>query len=287
MPPEVVLIVGADGMIGSALAQALPKAGWSLLETTRRPESAGGRRLFFDLSEPAAPVPLPDPPSLAFLCAGVTSVEACERDPKATEKINVTHTLMLARRLIGLGTRIVFLSTNIVFNGSKPQAGIDDEPDPKSEYGRQKLAVERELLGLDGSSAVVRLTKVLGPRPPLFMEWVRRLRAGQAIEPFRDKVMAPVPLPFVVDVLLRLGERGPGGILQVSGPRDVTYYEIAAHIAGQVGADPGLVRPIDGKGKVLAAGLAPVHTTLDTRRLRAEFGLEPPDIWPTIEWSLT
>lgn len=282
-----VFIAGADGMIGSALARMLATSGRTLFTTTRRRDSAGPGRIFLDLSQDPAGLPLPDSVSVAYLCAGATSVEACEKDPASTGAVNVTHTLTLARRLIERNARVVYFSTNIVFDGTKPFAGPDDEPRPRSEYGRQKLAVEQSLLRTSPESVVVRLTKVLGPRPAIFMEWMRRLRVGETVEPFRDKVMAPVPLPFVIEALGRLLENRLGGILQISGPRDVTYDAIAYRLAERIGAAPGLIRPITGRGTRLAPDLAPAHTTLDTRRLQADLGMVPPDAWPTIEWSLT
>lgn len=280
------LIVGADGMIGRALAEALTKDHQAVTETTRRPGTTGSRRILLDLSSDPSAVPLPAPLSIAYLCAAATSVEECERDPEGTAKVNVDHTLALARRVTALGARLVFLSTNIVFDGRKGFAKAEDAATPRSAYGRQKLAVERELLTLNPAHSIVRLTKVLGPKPPLFLEWVRRLRSGLPVEPFRDKVMSPVPLPFVIDVLRRLGDGNHGGILQVSGSRDVTYAEIAFHLASQVGAPASLVRPVDGRSRLLDPALAPDHTTLDTGRLESDLGMRPPDVWQTIDGSL-
>jgi dTDP-4-dehydrorhamnose reductase len=282
-----VLIVGADGMIGRALAEALTTDNRTIFETTRRPGAAGTRRILLDLASDPSDVPLPDPLSVAYLCAAVTSVQDCERDPEGTARINVVHTLALARRLNQRGARLVFLSTNIVFDGLKGFARAEDAAAPRCVYGRQKLAVEQELLRLNRANSIVRLTKVLGPNPPLFLEWLRRLRSGQPVEPFRDKVMSPVPLSFVIEVLRRLGDGNQGGILQVSGSRDVAYADIALHLALRVGAPSSLVRPVDGRTRLADAALAPDHTTLDTGRLERDLGLRAPDVWQTIDGSLT
>lgn len=281
-----VLIVGADGMIGRALAEALTRDNRTVTETTRRPGAAGPRRMLLDLSADPSTAALPDAVSVAYLCAAVTSVQQCERDPEGTAKVNVDHTLDLARRLTERGARVVFLSTNIVFDGRTAFARAEDATAPDCAYGRQKLAVERELLRLSRAHTIVRLTKVLGPKPALFLEWLRRLEAGQPVEPFRDKVMSPVPLSFVTEVLRRLGDGGHGGIFQVSGSRDVTYAEIALHLAARVGAPAGLVRPVDGRTRLLEASLAPDHTTLDTGRLERDLGMRTPDVWQTIDGSL-
>jgi len=281
-----VLIVGADGMIGRALADVLTTDGHAVFATTRRPGAAGPRRIPLDLSADPSTAALPESVSVAYLCAAVTSVQQCERDPEGTAKVNVDHTLALARRLTDQGARVVFLSTNIVFDGRQDFAKPEDATAPHSAYGRQKLAVEQGLLRLNRAHSIVRLTKVLGPKPALLLDWVRRLQAGEPIEAFRDKVMSPVPLSFVTEVLRRLGDGTHGGIFQVSGPRDVTYVEIALHLAARVGAPASLVRPVDGRAKLLEASLAPDHTTLDTGRLERDLGMRPPDVWQTIDGSL-
>jgi dTDP-4-dehydrorhamnose reductase len=284
---ERALVVGADGLIGSALAGALARAGTPALATTRRREHAGADRLFLDLADKPQKWPRLEEVSVAYLCAGATSVEKCERDPAGTARVNVAGTLALAQRLRALGAFVVFLSTNIVFDGSSARARATDEPSPRSEYGRQKLAVERGLLRAAPPAAVVRLTKVLGPKPPLFMGWLERLRAGRAVEPFADKVMAPVPLPFAVDALLRVGGKRLAGVTQVSGPEDASYADIARFLAKNAGVDSALVRPVAARGEKLAPALAPAHTALDTSRLQGELGMNPPDIWSTIAWSIS
>ena len=52
------------------------------------------------------------------------------------------------------------------------------------------------------------------------------------------------------------------------------------------GAPASLVRPVDGRAKLLEASLAPDHTTLDTGRLERDLGMRPPDVWQTIDGSL-
>jgi len=74
-------------------------------------------------------------------------------------------------------------------------------------------------------------------------------------------------------------EQRPAGVMQVSGPRDVAYQDVALHIARRVGADEALVQPQDSSEAGLPPIFAPRYTTLDTTRLQRELGLIPPDAW--------
>jgi dTDP-4-dehydrorhamnose reductase len=228
----------------------------------------------------------PEIPDVTYLCAAVTSLEKCRQDPGCTARINVDAVSDLAAKLAGQGSFLVFCSTNQVFDGLHPLVSENGSVDPKTEYGRQKAEAERRILALGAGASVVRLTKVLGSRVPLFDTWREDLNAGRPIHPFLDMVMAPIPLAGAVSVLRLVADRRLQGVLQVSAAQDVTYAEAAALSARRLRADLSLVRPIRAAESGTYSEYLPAHTTLSTERLRREFGILPPDpVW-TIEQSL-
>ena len=280
---DVSLVVGADGLIGRALADHLIDAGKSVVETTRQPETTSQRRVFLDLTKDISDWRLPCQVSVAYLCAAVTSLERCRREPEQSAMVNVHNTVALAKVLVASSTFVVFPSTNLVYDGSIPFRKADDPVCPVTAYGRQKAEAERQLLALGNLVSVVRLTKVLRPDMPLIKEWIRALHINKAIHPFSDMVMSPVSLLFAVDVLHRIGEVRPPGIVQVSGERDVTYEQVARYIAQRIGASQDSVQPTTSKEAGVQLNAIPSYTTLDMTRLRTEFRIEPPDVWPTID----
>lgn len=265
------LVVGGDSGIGRALLAADPHA----LATSRR-----GGPLHLDLSDDPAQWQPPAGVEAAFLCAAVTAIAACERDPAGTRLLNVERTVALARRLEAAGAFVVFLSTNQVFDGSQPQRAGDSPVCPQSEYGRQKAAAER-LLG--ESVAVVRLTKVVAPDTPLFRDWAAALRAGERVRAFTDLVCAPLPLGFVARALLTIGAARAGGVWQLSGERDLSYAELARYLATQLGANAALVETASAADAGLPPSARPRHTTLDTSRWRAAFDRPIPSVWQALD----
>jgi dTDP-4-dehydrorhamnose reductase len=272
--------VGADGQIGRTLSQHLSHQGNSVIETTRRSEASNCIRL--DLADDPSSWQLPDNVSVTYLCAAVTSLDSCCQYPEESAKVNVDRTVLLARMLADRGVFVVFLSTDRVYDGSVPFRRPEDPVCPQTEYGRQKAEAERQLLSLGERVAIVRLTKVLGQNVSLLHQWVNALKNGEIIHPFSDMVMAPVPLMFSIEVLRRVAERQLSGIVQVSGSEDVSYARIAERIAEKLGVSSTLVQPSLASAAKLSLEHIPLHTTLDSTRLREELGLESPEIWLTI-----
>jgi dTDP-4-dehydrorhamnose reductase len=190
--------------------------------------------------------------------------------------VNVHGAAIVARALVAAGAFVVFLSTNQVFDGTRPQVPADAPTCPLNAYGRQKAAAEREVLAFAPCVAVVRLTKVVVGDREIFYDWQKALSAGDTIEAFTDMVLAPIPLDFTVSALAEIGRARRGGIWQISGPADIPYVEAARLIAHRVGQPENRVRAISARERGFPAHLTPRHTTLDTSRLQRELALTPP-----------
>lgn len=285
-----ILIVGADSIIGNALSNALETSGLVVFSTTRRKQNAGSQRKFFlDLADPHAndfPKHFLDNcrGGTAFILAAETSNAACADNPRHSHSVNVLGTEFIGRTLIESGMKVVFLSTNLVFDGSLPHRNADDLPCPQTEYGKQKAEAEKALLSLSSETVIVRMAKIFHKDHVLLKSWVESLRKDQKIYPFADMVVAPVSLNHVVSVLTDLIDAQVSGILQVSGPEDLTYADIARCLAMRLGAAMELVQPVNSNGQ---QGILPTFTTLDTSRVEEVLGHSSAhDVWSFLDHFL-
>jgi dTDP-4-dehydrorhamnose reductase len=269
---QSVLVVGADGTIGRCLVETFERQGIAVWSTTRQQERVNEKRIFLDLAEPVGEQPLPQI-TTAILCAGVTSLERCRQEPALTRRINVENTVALARRLVDAGVFVIFPSSNTVFDGQTAFPKATDPTNPQIEYGRQKAEAEAQLLDLGKQIAIVRFSKIFPARMSLLMNWARDLRAGQIIHPFLDCVIAPVSLRLAIDVISRVSTQQLPNITQVSAINDISYEQVARHIATKLSLDIKLIQPISYRQAGIQ--ICPRHTTLDTSRLAA-LGLDAP-----------
>ena len=230
-----------------------------------------------DLSHPERFPIFSQPLDITFLCAGIANLATCEKNPTGTSLINVDNTVAFVQSLIATGSWVVFLSTNLVFDGSLPERTADTLPSPTCEYGRQKARAEKRLLTIGPSVAVLRQTKVVHPDTEPFSTWYQALSEGKSVEAFTDKVCAPLSIQSTVTLLLALARKRPGGVLQASASRDLTYAEAATILAQHAGSDSKQVRPVLGKEQGIPDFFLPRHTTLETSRQIKDLGWVPPE----------
>jgi len=270
--PRRLLLVGGDGFVGAALRTLLPAHGFEVLATSRR----AGAPLHLDLLHPDA-FQIPANLDAALLCAAVAKPVACEEDPDGSRRINVDGPANLLPRLAAAGIRTLVLSSDKVFDGTRPMRRRDEPVCPAIPYGRQKAEMER--VALDAGAAVLRLARVVSAEMALLRGWVADLAAGRAIHPFSDMRLAPVEVTRVARLaaaILASWDHG-GGIFQASGAADVTYAEMALALAAWTGADPALVQPQPAPPAV-AGSILSRHTTLDMRRETELFGIGHPTL---------
>lgn len=265
------LIIGGDSVIGGALFKSLKSKSIPAIATSRR-ETIG----YMPLNLAAHPVSWPELPDadVAYLCAAITKLDMCESEPDITGIINVGHMKVLAEQLQKKGTFVVFLSSNHVFDGSKPYPKTTDPTCPVNEYGRQKAAFEAWLAARNQPHAILRLTKVIATQMPVIAQWETALKKIEGIEVFNDLRFSPLPLSAVLTALQQIGESRREGILHLSGTRDISYIDIANRLAQRMGVSTGLIKSVSATTKGVLPNFLPQHGTLE---MSAFEGIVMPD----------
>jgi len=228
----VILVTGASGLIGGALVEKLRSEG-AVVWAPRR-EGAGG----LDLARISS-TKFPGGISTAFLCAWHGGVAEAAQDPAETQKVNVEGNRQLIAELRLTGTRIVFLSTSLVF--ARGDTAANAQPSPCCLYAEQKVAVEAFCDAR--KDVIVRLTKVGETLLPRLTQWASTLRSGGQVAAAGHLRVAPVMLDEAAGGLAALANDFAPGIYQMSAEKDYSYRELAGLLALQVGGsvtdDPG------------------------------------------------
>ncbi len=274
----VLLLTGATGFIGRRLAADLADA-WTVVGASRSPEGPGGAVL--DLAEPASIARVFDVarPAVVVHCGAVADPDEAERDPGRARKLNVDATRALARLCGGARARLVFFSTDLVFDGEKGRYDEDDAPNPLSAYGRFKLEAEEAALTLCPGAVALRVSSCYG-RPlggrTCFVDHLRAsLAEGKPVPGFTDQWRTSTAADQLPEVVRRvLADPDLEGVFHWGGADRATRFETAVAFCRALGYDETLVHPARAADKRFLAP-RPRDASLDSARLAAALGLAP------------
>jgi len=229
------LVFGGAGFVGRHLYSALG-AGRAIATYHSTPVEGG---VYFDtasmrLRDASRSL---DGVTAAFLLHGITKLDDCARDPAGTARVNVDGMVRLIDDLVDAGIKPIYASTDAVFDGSRGGWTEEDPPNPTLTYGRQKVAVERHLLGQTAPWIIARLSKVVGSEASthsLLGEWLRQIDAGETIHCATDLVFTPTHVDDVAAALIRLADEPFSGVFNVCGPESMTRMELLQLLVEEV-----------------------------------------------------
>jgi dTDP-4-dehydrorhamnose reductase len=207
-----VVVTGAGGQLGVALAEAFPNA-------LALPRSA------WDVCGPPPPLP---PLGLVLHAAAWTDVDGAEADPAGAEAVNVAGTRNVAR----LGAPLVYYSTDYVFDGRKREPYVEsDQPAPASVYGRTKLAGEAEV----SAGWIVRTSWLFGWTGHNFVRTMLRLgRERGEVAVVDDQRGCPTFVGHLAEATRTIVGL-PHGVYHVGAAGDCTWADFAEAIFAEAG----------------------------------------------------
>ncbi|TBR21917.1 SDR family oxidoreductase [bacterium] len=269
------LVVGATGLLGHALWRSWrSRPGWSAVGTSRAARAGLERLELLDPRGSAALLAAASPDAVV-IAASEPHVDFCEADPEDTRRVNVEGTLELAAAARRAGAKVVFFSSDYVFDGTRGGWTEADEPRPLNEYGRQKLAVERELSGWGSGALVLRVSGLFGWefKPRNFVLRAREtLAAGKPLRVPSDQVYCPSYVGHLAERVGTLLERGASGVYHLAGSEPFARDAWARAVAAEFGLDPAPVAGVP--TGALPAGVAPrpLRSDLDSAKAAAFLG---------------
>jgi dTDP-4-dehydrorhamnose reductase len=284
-----LLVTGASGQLGAYLLRELSDRGADLTAWGghRDGDLFGARLIPIDLTDRASVVAAfrAARPDAVIHCAALSTVAGCYRAPDRAEALNVGGTRLLAELAEEAGARLVYVSTDLVFDGERGGYREEDAPTPLSVYGRTKALAEDAVRGRT-RGLVVRVSLLFGPtligRPSFFDEQLGALRQRRPCTLFSDEWRTPISLPTAARALLALAESDHAGVLHLGGPERLSRLEMGRRLAAFLGPDASVIVPAR-REEVAAPEPRPRDTSLDSARWRALFPHLP---WRSFEESL-
>jgi dTDP-4-dehydrorhamnose reductase len=213
-------------------------------------------------------------PDAVVNCIGVVKQLAAAHDPIASITLNALFPHVVARVCAERGVRMIHISTDCVFAGTRGNYSEADVPDAADLYGRSKLLGE-----VTGGRALTVRTSIIGRELRTangLVEWFLSNRGG-SVRGFTNAIFSGVTTDMLAHILATVIEQHAGlhGLYHVAGAA-ISKYDLLMMLNAAMGAGV-MITPDDGFPG--SAGAARIDRSLDATRFQAVTGLQPPE-WP-------
>ena len=206
--------------------------------------------------------------------AAITDVDYCEEHPDHALETNGGGTYNVEEAARATGCRVVYLSTDYVFDGSKAGAYKEtDEPAPLNAYGRSKLEGERQV-SRRPENTVVRTSWLIGEGRNFVTSVIELGKQRDTLQVVSDQRGRPTFAGPLAAALVDIAERNVSGIVNVTGDGDpVTWADLADASLERAGVPARIVRVSTEEYRASSARRVaprPRNSVLDLSRARAE-----------------
>ena len=263
-----VLVIGAKGMLGRDVMEELRSSslydvtGWDIDEIDVRVE--------MDTVEKISRLG----PEIVINLAAHVNVDECESQTEKAFAVNAEGMRHVALGAVKCGARVVYISTDYVFDGEKGRAyAEDDPPHPLNVYGRSKLQGERYVQDLTQDGLVVRTQWLFGKHGNNFVAAVlrqaREKKELSIVDDLRGSPTYTVDLAHVLSALIQCEAKG---IFHAANSETCTWFEYGQSILEFSGITGVSVRPISAKESNRPAARPP-YSELNCQKLKQVTGI--------------
>ncbi len=186
-------------------------------------------------------------PDVVLHAAALASHEGCESDPALAQLVNVESTSHIARACADVGAKLVYLSTDSVFDGSRGNYTEQDETNPFSVYGETKLLGEQAALAVHDDVLITR-TNFFGWSPTgtrsILEFFVNALRSGQQVSGYTDFVVSSIYVQDLLTAIYDLVGSGRRGVVHLGASNALSKYDFGVQVASQFALDAELISPV-------------------------------------------
>jgi len=261
-----VTIFGAAGLLGNALMRE-----WRGDELS----GLGSRDADIRSQEQVRHAIRQHRPDWIVLAAGYTDVDGCETNRDLAFDVNCQGALHVAQAAVENGSKLLFLSTDYVFDGAKTSPyEIDDPIAPQSVYGRSKVEAEAKIRQVLPTCCILRTSWVFGVGGKCFPDTILKLAATRKeLDVVDDQRGCPTYTIDLARVIIQLCRNGATGTVHATNSGECTWFDFASEIVRGAGLETQ-VRPTS-SDKFIRPAKRPSYSVLSSASLQ-QYGIVVP-----------
>ncbi|CUH94484.1 hypothetical protein P22_0550 [Propionispora sp. 2/2-37] len=265
-----ILITGANGQLGREVARQgiqhdLVLAGRDKLDITNTSQVSSFMREV--------------KPDAVIHCAAYTNVDGAESDEDGAFRVNVVGAQNVAAGCLETGGRMVYVSTDYVFDGEKRDVYREfDAVNPQTVYGRTKWQGEEMVRRILGRHYIVRTAWLYGEGNNFVRTMLRLARQQDTLRIVHDQIGTPTSTVELAKAIFQLLESDSYGTYHATCQGQCSWYDFACEIFRQTGKQVKIV-PV-ATGEFPRPAKRPAYSVLDNYMLRMTVG-DPMREWQT------
>ncbi|WP_262901536.1 SDR family oxidoreductase [Flavihumibacter profundi] len=211
-------------------------------------------------------------PDVVIHTAAMANIDYCEINKDIAEQVNTGITAHLCAICKNEGARLIFCSTDTVFDGSKGYYTETDIPHPVNFYASTKIKSEQEVLSAGSRNVVARLSlvmglPVLGRGNSFLADTISKLKNGEQVKFPENEIRTPIDVITLGNALIELAGNDFGGLIHLAGNTRINRFEMAKQIADALGLSEELIVKTD-SSKMAGRAPRPNDVSLDNSKAR-------------------
>lgn len=279
-----LLVIGGSGLVGSTILKYKPIS-WDTTATynSNQQNMTDTNFIKIDLlgdSNPILNLIKKIQPDFVVHTVAYPSVDFCEEKQFLAEKLHVKKTEKIAEICKNTNSKLLFLSTDAVFEGQLNKKYVEtDIPNPVNYYGLTKLKAEKIVLDSSDKNVVLRTAVIYGTSSKSrFTNWIiSYLNQHKQVDPFIDQFNSPTLVDDLSTVITKILRDDISGLFHATGPTCVNRYDFALMLAKEFGLDRNLIKPVTSSEKKQFAR-RPISTCLDSSKLEQKLNFKFRDL---------
>jgi len=255
-----LLIIGASGVLGSRLFNDAISKKWNTLGTYCSCESNG--LIYLDVRDMNSMEKVFNffRPEIVVMAGGITNVDLCTLKPKLAKDVNIKGTLNLVKKIKEYGSKLVYVSTDYIFDGENGPYKEEDKPNPINKYGETKLEAENIVKAKLKEHLIVRTCQLYGVAEPsssptknFAIKIIHNMRNNKKVHAADDLYSTPTYAGSLSEIIMKLIEKKANGIYHGAGAEFINRYDYVNKIADIFGLDKNLIQEVKLKDLKLKA----------------------------------
>ncbi len=273
------LVIGASGLVGAYLDAMLRASGQKVISTFFTHPITSAIPLDVRQRDNVTTLVTETQPTHIFIPAAIPNVDYCETHPKETYLTNVLGVKNVVMAAKHIGARVIYFSSDYIFDGEDGPYDETETANPVSEYGRQKLEAEH-FIGIHAHNfLIIRTTIIYGwerQGKNFVFRLIQSLQDGRLVKVPVDQVGSPTYAGHLAKASIEMASRTDVNLLNIAGRDCISRYEFACHAAKIFGLDEQLILPVT-TAELRQPALRPLNAGLKVDKLASLSQIQIPD----------